>query len=99
MLLVPAETRILQVFCAQRSQPEHLIEFAVGEQSGIRGDLTTEEFQLQQAVETDPQIALLAVTHWVSLSAGHELAEDPCFSEVLRKSHAEDWELIWGIRG
>jgi hypothetical protein len=98
VLFVPAEASFLQVFCAQRSQPERFIEFAVGEQPGIHGDLTTEEFQLQPAVETDPQIALLAITHWVPRSAWHALAESPWFSGVWRKSHAEDRELIWEMR-
>jgi hypothetical protein len=40
----------------------------------------------------------LAVTHWVSLSAWHELAEDPCFSGVLRKSHATAKDVIWEMR-
>jgi hypothetical protein len=75
VLLVLTEASILPAFRAHHSQPERLIKFVVGEQPGIRGDLTTEKFQLQQAFETDPQIALLAVTHWVPRSAQHGLAE------------------------
>ncbi|MDZ4783375.1 MAG: hypothetical protein SGJ19_24270, partial [Planctomycetia bacterium] len=54
----------------------------------IRGDLTTQEFQLQPAVETDPQIALLAVTHRVPRTAWHECAIYPYCSGVWRKSRA-----------
>ena len=79
VLLVLPEARILKAFCAHRSQPECLIEFAIRQQPGIRGDLAAQKFQLQSTVETDPQILVLAVTHWVPRSAWHELAEHPCF--------------------
>jgi hypothetical protein len=39
--------------------PERVIQFAVGEQSGIRGDPAAMEFQLQAAVEIDPQSAVI----------------------------------------
>ena len=38
-------------------KPERLVEFAVGQQPGVGRDLAAQEFQLQPAVETDPQIA------------------------------------------
>ncbi|MCH9778797.1 MAG: hypothetical protein K0U90_20380, partial [Planctomycetes bacterium] len=63
-------------------QPERCIQFPVGQQSRIGGDLTAAELQLQAAVKTDPQILVLAVTHRVPLSAWHELAECPCFIGV-----------------
>ncbi|MDZ4778752.1 MAG: hypothetical protein SGJ19_00700, partial [Planctomycetia bacterium] len=56
------------------------------------------ERRLQPAVKTDPQIVLFRVTHRVTLSAWHELAESPWFSGVWRKSHAEERELIWEMR-
>ena len=40
---------------SQIGQPERIIQFAVGQQSGVGGDPAAVEFQLQAAVEIDPQ--------------------------------------------
>jgi len=68
------------------------------EHAVVGRDLAAAEFQFQAAVKTDPQILVLAVTHWVPLSAWHKLAEHPCFSRVWRKSHAKTGKVIWEIR-
>ena len=49
----------------QIGQPERVVEFAVGEQSGVGGDAAAVEFQLQAAVEIDPQSAVIRFTRWV----------------------------------
>ena len=43
-----------------------MIQFAIGEQPGIRGDLAAVEFQLQATVEIDPQMRLSGFTHRVT---------------------------------
>ena len=35
-------------------QPERVIQFAIGEQAGVRGNLAAVKLQLQAAVEIDP---------------------------------------------
>jgi hypothetical protein len=49
-------------------------------QPGIGGDLAAHESQLQTAIEIDPQLTVLAVTHRISLSIWHEYTRFPYFS-------------------
>ncbi len=82
VLLVRAQARISQQVCARLREPQRFIEFAVGQQSSIRGDLTAAEIQLQATVETNPQIIVFRVTHWVPLSAWQMDGPNPCFSRA-----------------
>jgi hypothetical protein len=95
VLLVAALAAVPQSDLGHLRQPERLIEFAVGEQTGVGRDLAAQEFQLQAAIKTDPQILVLAVTNSVPLSAWDDLAEISCFSRVWRKSCANAREVIW----
>ena len=79
VLLVLTKSRILQALCARHGQMQRLIEFPTRQQPGVGGDLASQEPQLQSTVEIDPQVPVLAVTHWVSLSEWHDLMKDPCF--------------------
>jgi hypothetical protein len=88
----------LQVVCTRLCQCQRHVEFSVRKQPGVGGDLAAREPQLQTAIEIDPQLSVLAVTHRISLSAWHECAKDPCFSGLWRKSHAKPAGLIWEIR-
>jgi hypothetical protein len=49
-------------------QLKGIIEFTVGEESGVTSDGGTVELQLDFAVEIDAQGVMVAVTHWVPLS-------------------------------
>ena len=49
----------------QIGQPERVVQFAIGQQSGVGGDAVAVEFQLQAAVEIDPQRAVIRFTRWV----------------------------------
>jgi hypothetical protein len=49
----------------QIGQPERVVQFPVGQQAGVRGDAGPVEFQLQAAVEIDPQSAVIRFTRWV----------------------------------
>jgi hypothetical protein len=43
-----------------------VIQFALGEQPGIRSDLAAVELQLQATVEIDPQMKVSGFTHRVT---------------------------------
>jgi len=88
VLLVLAKSRILQAPCARRGQTQRLIELPIRQQPGVGGDLASQELQLQSTVEINPQVPVLAVTHWVSLSEWHNLMKAPCFPGVWRKLRA-----------
>ncbi len=49
-----------------RRASERVIQFAIGEQPGIRGDLAAVEFQLQATVKIDPQMRLSGFTRRVT---------------------------------
>ncbi len=55
---------------AHAGQPKRVIEFAIGVQAGIRGNSAAVDFQLQAAVEIDPQRPRFCFTHRV----GHDRA-------------------------
>ena len=46
-------------------QPESLVQLAVGQEASVRGDLAAVKFQLQAAVEIDPQMRLCGFTRRV----------------------------------
>jgi hypothetical protein len=69
-------------------QAQRLIEFSIRQQPGVGGELASQKLQLQCTVEIDPQVPVLAVTHWVPLSEWHDLMNGPCFHGVWRKSRA-----------
>ena len=98
MLLVLAKATILHVVCTRLCQCQRLVELSVRQQPGVSGDLAAHEPQLQTAIEIDPQLPVLAVTHRVFLSAWHESAKYLCFSGFRRKSHAKPAGLIWEMR-
>jgi hypothetical protein len=70
MLLVLAEARIGQHLCTHFRETEHFIQFAVGKQACIGGDLATYELDPHTAVKTDTQIVLFGVTHGIPCHCG-----------------------------
>jgi hypothetical protein len=62
---VLASTAFHQGRTRQIGQPERVVQFAVSEQSGVGGDPAAVEFQLQAAVEIDPQRPVISFTRWV----------------------------------
>ena len=48
-----------------RGQAEGVVQLAIGEQPAVRGDPSTMEFQLDPAVEGDPERRLLGFTRRV----------------------------------
>ena len=61
-------------------QSEGVVEFAVGEESGVTGDGGAVELQLDLAVEIDAEGVVLAVTHWVPRSFRQEVVGNAGFS-------------------
>ena len=97
VLLVLAKSRILHALCARLGQMQRLIKFPIRQQPSVGGELASQELQLQCTVEIDPQVPVLAVTHWVPLSEWHEIAENPYILGVWRKSHAKRKRTTWEI--
>ena len=90
---------VVQAGRRRRGQAEGVVEFAVGEESGVAGDGGAVELQLDLAVEIDAEGVVLAVTHWVprSVSAGSRRKRWD-FQGKWRKRHAETTEVIWEIQ-
>ena len=63
---VLAASRLGQDRSGHVGQSERVIQFAIGEQPGIRSDLAAVEFQLQATVEIDPQMRLSGFTRRVT---------------------------------
>ncbi len=63
---VLAASRLGQDRSGHAGQPQRLIQFAIGEQAGFRGDLAAVEFQLEATVEIDPKRVPFRFTHRVS---------------------------------
>ena len=52
---VPACAAVNQVLLRDGHQAERVIEFAIGQQSGIGGDARTAKLQLEATVEIEPR--------------------------------------------
>ena len=63
---VLAASRLGQDRPGHAGQPKRVIQFAIDEEAGIRGDLAAVKFQLQAAVEIDPQMRLSGFTRRVT---------------------------------
>jgi hypothetical protein len=77
---------------AMTAPAEVIVEFAIGEESGIAGDRRAVELQLDLAVEIDAQAVIVAVTHWVLGRSGRKGSGMPGFPGTRRKRHAETAE-------
>ena len=62
---VPARATVNQVLLRDGHQAERVIEFAIGQQSGIGGDARTVELQLEAAVEIEPESIGFGFTRWL----------------------------------
>ena len=59
-----------QLLFAHFRKPQRFLQLAVGQQTGVTGDLAAAEAQLQPTVKTDPQIIHLRITNWVLCQCG-----------------------------
>jgi hypothetical protein len=60
--VVLADPAVGQRLPSHLGQAKGVVQFAQGEQTGIRGDLRAVELQLEAAVENDPQVARFRFT-------------------------------------
>lgn len=60
VLPVAALTSIGESLSADRDESQRFVQFSVGSQTVIRGDLTAAKLQLQATIKTDPQIVVFA---------------------------------------
>src|SRR6516162_2019333 len=81
VLGVLSGARVVQAGRSVSGQCEGVIEFAVGEESGVTGDGRAVEFQLELAVEIESEGTIFALTHWVPRSFQHEVVGNAGFSE------------------
>src|SRR5262249_30722532 len=73
-------------------QDQSVVEFPVGEQSGVTGDGRAVELQLDVTVEVNAQGVMVAVTHWVPRSFRQEVVGNAGLPGKRRKRHAETTE-------
>jgi hypothetical protein len=59
---IPAASAIAEHGCGEIRETKSVVQFAIGEQATIRRDTSAMEFELDPAVETEPQSRLLAFT-------------------------------------
>ena len=77
MLLVAALVLIREHISVHLRQPQRFVEFPIGEQSSVTGNLAAYKSPLQPAVKTEPQIVESGVTHCGPLFARHKFAANP----------------------
>jgi hypothetical protein len=65
---VPAGPCVVQLVSGRVGELEGVVEFAVGQESGIAGDVGAVEFETEAAIELGSKWLGLAVTHRESLS-------------------------------
>ncbi len=64
-----ASTAVLENIPGNLGQAKGIVKFPVGQKSGIRSDLGTVKFQLEAAVEIDPQTGLSGFTRRMTWDA------------------------------
>jgi hypothetical protein len=95
MLGVRPRAGVEQSARGDAGQLEGVIEFPIGEESGVTGDGRAVELQLELAVEVNAQGVLLAVTHWVPLAFRQERVRNAGFSRVLAQMSYRKPRFIW----
>lgn len=96
--MYPAGPSVLELVGCGVRELQGVVEFAIGEQSGIAGDVGAVEFETQAAVELGPKWVALAVTHQESLSRRQETSEKPGEQEVFAQFLCQKQGLISEIR-
>src|SRR5262249_27164047 len=79
-------------------QVQGVVDFTVGEQSGVTGDGRAVELQLDVAVEIDAHGVVSAVTHWVPRSFRQEVVGNAGFSREKAQTPCRNDRVIWEIR-
>src|SRR5262249_43296592 len=89
---------VVQAGRRRTGQSEGIVEFAVGEESGVTGDGRAVELQLDLAIEIDAHGVVVAVTHWVPLSFRQEVVGNAGFSGEKAQTPCRNDRAIWEIR-
>src|SRR5262249_1444230 len=98
VLGVLSGARIKQAADRHRGQAEGVVEFAIGEESGVAGDGGPVELQLDVTVEVNAQGVIVAVTHWVPRSCRQEVVRNAGFSGVNAQTPCRNDRSIWEFR-
>src|SRR3984893_16809755 len=69
MAAVLARASIGEGIACNHRQAEHVIEFAIGQQSGIRGHHRAAKLEHQAAVEIEPENPIVRFTRWTGACA------------------------------
>ena len=73
--------------CGRRGQVEQIVQLAIGEQAAVGGDPGPVEFELEAAVERDPQGWCLGFTRRVHHQpSDHRYVSDPSGKSARRVS-------------
>jgi len=65
MLCVLAAPRITEHVVRHSRHTQRFIQFAIRDQSRVRGDGSAVELQIDLTVKIDPQCLLACFTHWI----------------------------------
>jgi hypothetical protein len=98
VLSILAGSTILQLTGGGAGQIEGVVEFAVGQESGIAGDLGAEEAEPEPAVELGSKRLGRTVTHEVGSTNGQEVVGNPGNRRVPAQLSCRFRLLIWEIR-
>src|SRR5262249_18210058 len=95
MLGVLSGAGVVQAGRGRAGQFEGVVEFTVGEESGVTGDGRAVELQLDLAVEVKAQGVMVAVTHWVPRSFRQEWVGNAGFSGEKAQTPCRKPRFIW----
>jgi hypothetical protein len=98
VLSIRAGSTVLQFTGSGAGQIEGGVEFAVGQESGIAGNLGAEESEPETAVELRSKRLGWAVTREVCSSDRQEVVGNPGIRRVLAQLSCRFRLLIWEIR-
>jgi hypothetical protein len=94
---VPVGPCVIQLVGGRVGELQGVVEFAVGQESGIARDVGPVELEAQAAIELGSERLDLAVTHRESLSEQQETGENPGkprgFAQVLCQNQGFIWEI------
>jgi hypothetical protein len=97
VLSILAGSMVLQFTGHGAGQVEGVVEFAVGQQSGIADDLGAEESEPETAVELRSKRLGRALTHEDCSAKGQEVVGNPGIRRVLAQLSCRCRPLIWEI--
>src|SRR5262249_51533269 len=90
---------VLQSARRRAGQPEGVIEFPIGEESGVTGNRGPVELQLDLAVEIGSQGVILTLTHGVPRPFRQVVVGNAGFSREKAQTPCRNDRAIWEIQG